>query len=286
MTRFSKTSRQIMLYIGLTVLAFVTLFPYIWLALSSFKTEGEIFQRPPTVLPANPVILNYGRALNLMPQAGGATPMIFSGLANSFQVATISTFLLLIVACVGGYAFARLRFPGRTFLLIILLLFRMLPPIVLAVPLFVMAASTKLLDTKLLLVIVYVAFNAPLSVWLLSVFFQEVPRELEDAALVDGCNKFSVLYHIYIPIALPAIATVGILAFLSMWNEFLFGVLLTSTEASKTAPVALASLISARDTRWGIMTAGGILQTLPAIAVVIFLQRYIVKGLTFGAVKG
>jgi len=286
MSKFQKLLRMILLYSGLISLAIVTLSPYLWLAISSFKTEGEIFQMPPNILPEEPVTINYERALNLASQEGRATPLIFPGLVNSFQIATISTVLLIIVSCLAGYAFARLVFPGRTFLLILLLLLRMLPGIVLAVPVFVMAATTKLLDTKLVLIIVYTAFNAPFAVWLLSVFFQEVPRELEDAALVDGCTKFKLLRHIYIPLALPAIATVGILVFLSMWNEFMFGVLLTSTTAAKTAPVALASLISARDTRWGIMTAGGILQTLPSLVVVIFMQRFIIKGLTFGAVKG
>ncbi len=286
MSKFQKLLRMILLYSGLISLAIVTLSPYLWLAISSFKTEGEIFQMPPNILPEEPVTINYERALNLLSQEGRATPLILPGLVNSFQIATISTVLLIIVSCLAGYAFARLVFPGRTFLLILLLLLRMLPGIVLAVPVFVMAATTKLLDTKLVLIIVYTAFNAPFAVWLLSVFFQEVPRELEDAAMVDGCTKFELLRHIYIPLALPAIATVGILVFLSMWNEFMFGVLLTSTTAAKTAPVALASLISARDTRWGIMTAGGILQTLPSLVVVIFMQRFIIKGLTFGAVKG
>ena len=286
MSRLNKTLKLILLYSGLIALAIITLSPYLWLALSSFKTEGEIFQMPPTTLPEEPVTINYERALNLTAQEGRASPLIFPGLVNSFQIATISTCILLILSSLAGFAFARLTFPGRTFLLVSLLILRMLPGIVLAVPVFVMAANTKLLDTKLVLIITYVAFNAPFAVWLLSVFFQEVPRELEDAALVDGCTKFKLLRHIYIPLSLPAIATVGILVFLSMWNEFLFGVLLTSTTAAKTAPVALASLISARDTRWGIMTAGGVLQTLPSLVVVIFAQRFIIKGLTFGAVKG
>jgi len=286
MNKLQSRIKNFVLFLLLIVLAVIFLSPYIWLGLSSFKTEGEIFQMPPTVFPNNPVTINYARALSLTAQEGRANPLILPGLINSFQVGIITTAILLIISSLAGYAFARLTFPGRTFLLILLLMLRMLPGIVLAVPVFIMATKTRLLDTKLLLIIVYTAFNAPFSVWLLSVFFQEVPQELEDAALVDGCTRFQLIRRIYIPLALPAIATVGVLVFLAIWNEFLFGVLLTTTTAAKTAPVALASLISARDTRWGIMTAGGILQTIPALAVVIFMQRYIIKGLTFGAVKG
>ena len=133
---------------------------------------------------------------------------------------------------------------------------------------------------------VYTAFNLPLAIWLMTIFFREIPSELEDAAMVDGCDRWTVLFSIYIPLSRPALATVGILSFMAAWNEFLFAVILTNSVAAKTTPVALASMQAAFQTRWAIMTAGAVLECLPAIILVLIAQQHIVKGLTMGAVKG
>jgi ABC-type glycerol-3-phosphate transport system permease component len=277
---------RVLLYVVLVAIALVDLFPIVWIGLSSFKTQGEIFRMPPTLLPADPTLSNYAEALALLPPGQQPLSDIPAGLANSLVIALASTAIMLVAGAMAGYAFARLRFPGRRVLLITLLSLRMLPGVVLAVPLFLLATLTHLFDTKLALVIVYSAFNLPFAVWLLTVFFQEVPRDLEDAALVDGCTRLTVLRHIYLPLSGPALATVGILGFLGAWNEFLFAVTLTSSAAAKTAPVALASMQAAFETRWAIMTAGAVLQSLPALLLVLVAQRAIVQGLTFGAVKG
>jgi multiple sugar transport system permease protein len=161
----------------------------------------------------------------------------------------------------------------------------MLPGIVLVLPIFVLFQTLKLLDTYPALVITYSALNLPFAIWLLSVFFQEVPSEIEDAATVDGCGRLGALRYIVLPLAAPAVTAIGILVFLNCWNEFLFALILTSTPTAKTIPLGLASLQSAYFTRWGVMTAGAVLQTLPAIAFVLFAQKYIISGLTLGGVK-
>jgi len=255
------------------------------MVLSSFKTQHEIFRMPPSFLPVDPVLSNYGDALALLPSGQEPVSEIFPGLLNSIKISATTTLILLVIASPAGYAFSKIHFPGKQLLLITLLMLRMLPGIVLAVPLYILATKTKMIDTKLLLIVIYTALNLPLTVWLLSVFFQEIPQDIEDAAVVDGCNRLSLLYRIYLPLSRPALATVAILGFLAVWNEFMFAVLLTSTAAAKTAPVALASMQATYKTRWAIMTAGGVLQTLPTLLIAFFMQRHIIKGLTLGAVK-
>jgi len=284
--RFNRAIRRSPLYLILIILALIDIFPLLWIGLSSFKTQGEIFRYPPTFLPKDATLNNYQEALGLLPPSQQPLSEIPGGLRNSLVIATFATVLILIFGSLAGYAFARVPFPGRSVIFFILLCLRMLPGVVLVVPLFLMASATKTFDTKFFLIIVYTAFNLPLAIWLLTIFFQEVPSELEDAALVDGCTRWTALFSIYIPLSRPAIATVGILSFMAAWNEFLFAVILTNSLAAKTTPVALASMQAAFQTRWAIMTAGAVLESLPAILFVIFAQQHIVKGLTMGAVKG
>lgn len=281
-----RVVRQTTFYLLLCTIAFIDLFPFIWILLSSFKTQLEIFRWPPTFFPQNFVWDNYADALALLPPGKEPVSDIPYGLTNSLVISLISTVLILILGTLAGYAFGRLRFPGRRALLIGLMTLRILPGIVLSVPLFILATRVHLFDTRLVLIITYTAFNLPFAVWLLSVFFQEIPHELEDAALVDGCTRASLLPRIYVPLSLPAFATIAILSFLATWNEFLFAVTLTSSKTAKTTPVALASMQAAFQTRWAVMTAGAVLASIPVLLLLFFAQRYIVQGLTFGAVKG
>jgi multiple sugar transport system permease protein len=281
-----RAIRQASLYLVLVLLAAIDIFPLFWIGLSSFKNQGEIFRYPPTFLPKLFTIGNYKEALALLPAGQQPLSEIPLGLQNSVVIASISTVFILIFGSLAGYAFARIRFPGRSVIFFILLCLRVLPGIVLVVPLFLMATQTRTFDTKFFLILVYTAFNLPLAIWLLTIFFQEIPSELEDAALVDGCDRWTALFSIYIPLSRPALATVAILSFMACWNEFLFAVILTNSVAAKTTPVALAAMQAAFQTRWAIMTAGAVLESVPAIILVIIAQQHIVKGLTMGAVKG
>jgi multiple sugar transport system permease protein len=282
---FLHTTRRLPLYVILIILALADLFPLLWIGLSSLKNQGEIFKYPPTFLPQKLTWNNYQEALALLPRGQRPLSEIPVGLQNSIVISVVSTVAILLVGSLAGYAFARVRFPGRDAMFFILLCLRILPGVVLVIPLFMMATAAKIFDSKFMLILVYTAFNLPLAIWLLTIFFQEIPPELEDAALVDGCSRWSALFRIYIPLSRPALATVGILSFMACWNEFLFAVILTNSTRAKTTPVALAAMQAAFDTRWAIMTAGAILESLPAILLVIFAQQHIVKGLTMGAVK-
>lgn len=282
---FFYSIRRLPIYAILILLAVIDIFPLAWIGISSIKTQGEIFRYPPTFLPEKIDLKNYQEALALLPRGVKPLSEIPIGLQNSLVIAGVSTVMILLVGSLAGYAFARIRFPGRNLIFFILLCLRILPGVVLVIPLFMMATFTKTFDTKFILILVYTAFNLPLAIWLLTIFFQEIPTELEDAALVDGCSRWSALFRIYLPLSRPALATVGILSFMACWNEFLFAVILTNSVTAKTTPVALASMQAAFDTRWAIMTAGAVLESLPAIILVIIAQRHIVKGLTMGAVK-
>ncbi|MBK8023029.1 MAG: carbohydrate ABC transporter permease [Chloroflexi bacterium] len=280
-----RTISSAAFYAVLLIVAVVDLFPLVWIGASSFKTQLEIFKMPPTFLPEASTLANYADALGLLPPGQQPVSDIPSGLMNSVISAGAATILMMIFGTLAGYGFGKLSFPGRKPLLILMMTLRMLPGMVLVVPLFMLATQVRLFDTRWLLIIVYTAFNLPFAIWLLSVFFQEIPQDLDDAARVDGCTRLSVLYYIYLPLSKPALATVAILGFMAMWNEFLFAVTLTSSVAAKTMPVALASMQAAFETRWAVMTAGAVMQSLPALLLVIFAQRFIVQGLTLGAVK-
>jgi ABC-type glycerol-3-phosphate transport system permease component len=269
----------------LVLITAIFIFPFAWILVSSFKPQREIFRMPPTLLPAEPTLQNYGQALGLNEDPEYGPTDIPYTFRNSVIIAFLSTGAIISVAVPAAYAFAKIDFPFRTPILISLLSLRMLPGIVLVLPIFVLFQTLKLLDTYPALVITYSALNLPFAIWLLSVFFQEVPSEIEDAATVDGCGRLGALRYIVLPLAAPAVTAIGILVFLNCWNEFLFALILTSTPTAKTIPLGLASLQSAYFTRWGVMTAGAVLQTLPAIAFVLFAQKYIISGLTLGGVK-
>lgn len=258
------------------------LFPYIWMFISSFKFQYEIFRMPPTFLPAKPTLQNYGEALDIIEPKSG----IFRGLCNSMIVATIATMVVLLLSIPAGYALGRMKFFLRRPLLISMILLGALPAIVLVLPLYLLMQSVNLLDKKSSLILVYVAFNLPFAIWLLSVLFQSVPHEIEEAGKIDGCTRLDLLFRIVLPLSGAAVAVVGVLVFLSCWNEFLLGLVLTASLTTKTTPILLAEMKSTYFTRWSIMTAGTVLQTIPALIVVLTLQKYIVGGLTLGATKG
>jgi multiple sugar transport system permease protein len=266
--------------------ALAILFPYIWILLSSLKRTIEIFAMPPTLLPQSPSWDNYLLALGVLVDTANTVSVIPQAFRNSLITASLATFIIMALAVLAAYAFGRLRFRFRAPLLVLVLALRTVPAIALIVPIYILVQHFGLLDTPWALVVVYTAVQTPFATWLLTVFVREISPELEDAARVDGCTRLGVLWRIIIPLAVPSIAVVTIFTFLNCWNDFQFAVILTQTDASKTIPVALNELQNGYEVRWGVMTAGAVLHTLPAIVVVLFAQRYVVSGMTLGAVKG
>jgi multiple sugar transport system permease protein len=281
-----RTARNGAVYAGLGILLVLVLFPYVWVFLSSFKPTVEIFAVPPTILPRAPSLDNYLAAIGTAFAGQESESTLPQTFRNSLVIASVATVWVMLLAILAGYSFARIRFRFRTPLLLLILGLRMLPAIVMVVPVYILIQRLGLLNTPWALILVYSAFQAPFAIWLLSVFFQDIAQELEDAARVDGCGRLGVLFRIVAPLTLPQIAVVAIFVFLGCWNDFLVALVLTSTEGAQTMPVGLAGMQTSYEIRWGIMTAGAIIHSIPAIVFVLVAQRYIVSGMTLGAIKG
>lgn len=265
----------------LTALALVpvlawTLFPIFWITSASFKTELSLYARPPQWL-FTPILDNYRRVLTNIP--------FLQYVTNSLVIALGTTLGSLVLGTLAGYGFARFKFRGSDAVRFLVLVTRMAPRMVLVVPYYLMMQRLGLLDTYTGLVIAYVSFALPFSIWLLIGFFVDVPLEVEEAAMIDGCNRLGVLLRVVIPIAAPGLVVAAIFAFLVSWNEFLFALILSGVEA-KTLPVVIAGLSTDVGPLYGEMSAAAVMVMLPNVVMTLALQRYLVTGLTLGAVKG
>ena len=253
-----------------------TLFPIYWITTASFKTELSLYARPPQWF-FSPILENYRQVLTNIPFA--------HYLANSLVIAIGTTIGSIVLGTLAGYGFARFRFRASAAVRFLVLVTRMAPRMVLVVPYYLMMQRLGLLDTYTGLLIAYVSFALPFSIWLLIGFFVDVPLEVEEAGLIDGCTPLGVLLRIVIPIAAPGLVVAAIFAFLASWNEFLFALILSGVEA-KTLPVVIAGLNTDAGPLYGEMSAAAVMVMLPNVVMTLVLQRYLVKGLTLGAVKG
>jgi multiple sugar transport system permease protein len=269
-------TRKILTILALIPVLIWTLFPIYWVLTASFKTELSLYAKPPQWL-FTPIIENYRRVLFNIP--------FFQYMTNSLVIALGTTVGSLVLGTLAAYGFSRVRFRGSEALRFLVLVTRMVPRMTLVVPYYLLMLKIGMLDTYSGLVIAYVSFAMPFSIWLLIGFFDDVPIQVEEAAMVDGCSPWGTLFRIVIPIAAPGLAVAAIFAFLVSWNEFLFALIL-SGPASKTLPVVIAGLTTDLGPLYGEMSAAAVMVMLPNIIMTIILQRYVVRGLTLGAVKG
>ena len=264
---------------ALTVAVVATLLlPLLWIVTMSLRPISEVTSAPPTLLPRSPTFDAY---LSLWHEAPFGKYF-----ANSMVVA-VSTALIAIAFSAGAaYSFARFRFRGRNALLILVVMSQMLPGSSILIPLFQVIRGLDLLDTRAGLVLTYTGFAIPFCTWLLFGYFRAIPSELEEAALIDGCNRLQVLYHIVLPLAAPAVIAVGAFAFLLSWNEFLFAFVLGRDEAI-TLPVGLrAAFLGQYVNKYDQLFAASLIFSIPPITLFAALQKHFVQGLTSGAVKG
>jgi len=264
----------------IVLIIFVSAFPIIWTIITSIKPERIAINIPP-VLFFMPTLENYAYLM--------FNPMFvdfFKYLINSAVVSTFSTGLTILLSTFAAYGCSRFRFPGAKLYLFTILFFRLLPPVAVIVPLYVMMRNLHLLDTQLALILTYTALNIPFAVWMMRGFLIEVPMEIEEAALVDGCNRFSAFSRVVVPLALPGFVATSIYSFLLSWNDFLLAFFLTSRNAP-TLPI-LAQLFKGETAgiKWGLTTAAATLTIMPPIVFAFFIQKYLIKGLTLGAIKG
>lgn len=257
--------------------------PGLWVVLNSFRPTVEIMAKPPVWIP-NDLSLDHYRAMFGAAGEGGVPVLRY--FTNSLIISVTSTVIAILVGMAGGYAFARLKFRGSTAIFIGLMLTRAVPGVALSLPLFIVMAKTGLIDTHLGLILVYVALNVPFTIWLIDGFFRQVPIDLAEAAEIDGCTRWQAFWKVEFPVARAGVASAGIFAFLTSWNEYALASQLTRSTFSKTMPVGLRDFTSEFTINWGGMCALAVLMIIPALILTFIVQKHLISGLTFGGVKG
>ena len=272
-----KRLRTLVLVAFATVLLAVWAFPVLWALLTSFKTERDVLAYPPTVI-FTPTLRNYADVL-----FGSAS--LLPNLLSSVIVAGVSTFVTLLLAIPAAYALARLELPAKRASGFYVLATQMLPPVGLIIPYYLVLQKVGMLDTYTGLIVIYLTFSLPFAIWLLVSYFEDIPREMEEAALLDRAGRFRALWYVILPQVRGGIAVTTIFVFLNAWNEFLFAVVLGGNRV-RPVTVAMFNYISVEQTLWAKLAAGAMLAMAPVILLGLIAQRHIVKGLTVGAVKG
>jgi multiple sugar transport system permease protein len=273
-------------YVGLIFFLLWTLAPFFWMFLASVKTNKEIYQEF-TIIPRTWTFEHYQ---NLFGASGTGRSKASSNFSrwviNSAIVSLVVTALSIVLGALAAYAITRLRFTGRPSLARGLIFTYLLPGSLLFIPLFTIVARLNLVDTIQALVLVYPAFSLPFCTWMMTSYFRSIPIELEDAGLIDGCDRLGVLFRIVLPLAAPAIAVVALFAFTQSWNEFLYAYVFTNSLASRTVTVGLTQMMGEDVFFWGQMMAGSLLTAIPPVILYMFAQRLVIGGLAAGGVKG
>ena len=273
----SRRRRQWLPAIGLVVLVLFAAFPFYWTIVASLTPEAALF-REPSLWPRE-LVLDHYRALF-------AERDFWVPIRNSLVVAGVTTAFCVTVGMMAAYALARLRFRGKAAILGFILAVTMFPQISIVSPLYLLLRALRLINTYPGLIMPYMTFAMPLTVWLLVGFLRQLPRDLEEAAFVDGATRWQSVTRVLLPIAAPGLATTAILTFIYCWNEFLFALAFTLGPERQTVPVAIALFRGQYQVPWGQVLAAAVMATAPVAAVVLLFQRRIVQGLTAGAVKG
>jgi multiple sugar transport system permease protein len=257
-----------------------TLFPIYWIGVNSFKLDVDIFAVPPVWFDFSPTLKHYRAAFIDRPF------LLYA--FNSLVIAVATMLVSLVFGTMAGYALARFSYPGRWkyHISFWILSTRMMPPIVTIIPLFIFFGTLNLLNSKTAVVIAYTAFNLPFVTWMMKSYFQDLPVELEEAAMVDGDTRWGAFLHVALPLARPGLAATAIFSLILSWNEFMLALILTHTEQSVTLPIGIAGRVTQYTTYWGEISAAGFLACIPIMIFALIVQKHLVRGLSFGAVKG
>jgi multiple sugar transport system permease protein len=265
-------------YVGLAAVLLIALFPFWWMLVTSLKRPIDIFAGV-SLVPQHITFSNYSRLFG--PYHMG----LF--LRNSLVVVSVAVAISLVVGTLAAYALARfrLRLGLNRNALVVTLLVRMLPPILLVVPIYIVLGKLSLLNSKIGLIIVYTGLNTSFVIWMMQSFLEEIPRDIEEAAMVDGDSRLTALRRVVLPLAAPGLAATAIFSVIATYNDFLIALSLTSTPNAQTVPVGVSTLIGKIQIEWGPMAAAGVVGALPIILFALMVQRHFVRGLTMGAVK-
>jgi len=267
--------RLLLFYLPLVIILIFILFPFYWTFITSIKPSSELYAV--SYWPKKPTFINY---INLFKVSN-----FLVNILNSAIVAVSTTFITLCTTLLAAYAFSRYRFKGKKFFMAVFLTINMFPSMLLLIPLFSIMRTIHILYTSLALILAYSTFTIPFSVWMLTGFLNDLPRALEEAAMVDGCTRRSAFLRIVMPVVTPGVVATGVYIFINSWNEYVYAVMFTN-DLTRTIPVALKLLVGEFNIQWGLLTAGGLVTILPICIMFMFVQKSLIQGLTAGAVKG
>lgn len=270
-------SSRLLFHVVMLAGCVVVLVPFVWMISSSFKTAADVIAFPPSWLP-NPIVMdNYPQSLSILPMG--------TAYFNSFKISTLDTIGGLITCSMAAYAFARLRFPGRDGLFFVILATLMIPQEVSLIPLYILFKQIHMIDTHWPLILPPV-FQNPYGIFLLRQFFRTIPIELEEAARIDGANPWTIYTRIILPLAVPALVTLGIFIFLYNWNQFLTPLIYLNSTENFTVPLLLSSYLSDYGSEWGLLMAACTIAMAPLIVVYALGQRYFIEGIALSGLKG
>ena len=286
-----RLGKMIVYFLALLAAFFLSA-PFYWLVVSSFMFDAEAISIPPNLIPENPTFQHWQDYLfpkmhTETANIGAATARVFRyGILNSIIIASCVTILNLILGTLAAYSLSRLRFIGSTALMMFYLGSRSVPAVAIMIPMFILVQKMGLLDTYLVVILAHTTFTLPFTIWILRGYFQTIPTELEEAAKTDGCGRIQALLKIFLPVSLPGLVAAGIFSFMLSWQEFLFALLFTSTDATKPVTVMASSFTSDVQVSWTVIATGGVLAVIPPLLLVLIFQKYLISGLVGGAVKG
>ena len=273
--KLRRVNNPVQFFLPLLLLLVVALGPYVWIVMASFKRKGDVITAPPKWI-FEPTVMNYveifGKGFDRF-------------LINSSIIGFSSTAVCVLVGTMAAYGFSRFKIPAGDHLFFYILATRLGPPVAYALPMYLIFNELGLINTHIGVILAHATFNLVLVVWMMRSFFDDIPREVEEAAYLDGCSHFKVFFKIALPMTYPGLAAVSIFVLIFSWNEFLFALILTGGD-TRTLTVMIPSLVLHTGTLWGQVAAASVLQSIPILVFICFIQRQLVQGLTFGAVKG
>jgi multiple sugar transport system permease protein len=270
-------TERALIYGLIAIFLFITLFPLLWVFSTSFKPNEEAINFPPKFLPEKITFSNYVFVLT--------DPNLVRSLINSFVVSVGSTALSVVVSALGGYAFARFEFKGKNLIMSVILGLFMIPVVINIIPLYNMLSNIGMLNSPISLILTFQILIIPLNILLFKSYFETIPKELEEAALIDGCSRLGVLKRITIPLSVPGFAIAAVLSFRFSWNEFILPIVLANRPDSAVFQVALYQFISIYRIQWGYLTAGITIAIIPVLVLMLSFQKQMIKGLTIGAIR-
>jgi multiple sugar transport system permease protein len=278
MTSSTRTlTGRVVPYGILTIASVCVLIPVLWMVSTSLKDDTAVFATPPRWIPDDLTFQAFARVWSDYP-----FPSYFT---NSIIVVGLSTLISIFFSALAGYGMSRFEFRGKGSFLTFLLMTQMFPSIMLLIPFYKIMQSAHLVNTHAALILTYISFTIPFCSWMMTGYFKSIPKELDEAASIDGLSKFRTFAQVVLPLAVPGVVATAIFSFITGWNEYMFALVLTQSEEMKTVPVGIGQLIGQYKILWNDMMAASLYAVIPLVILFVFLQRYLISGMTAGAVK-